>query len=121
MTPDGAEPVGRRHRITALWARHRSRWALPLVIVVIIVIVTAVDHIVGAQRIKQVDQPPPSGLVATQGGSATVDLDQGMAGFNPNTSAGAASATPTVMASATKYRRRPARARRRGGPRRVKG
>jgi peptide/nickel transport system substrate-binding protein len=70
-----------------------------LVIIVIIIIVAAVDHIVGAQRIKQVDQPPPSGLVATQGGSATVDLDQGMAGFNPNTSAGAASATPTVMAS----------------------
>ena len=98
MTVDGAEPVGRRHRITALWARHRSRWTLPLVIIVIIVIVAAVDHI-GADRIRQVDQPPPSGLVATQGGSATVDLDQGMAGFNPNTSAGAASATPTVMAS----------------------
>ena len=98
MTLDGAEPVGRRHRITALWARHRSRWTLPLVIIVIIVIVAAVDHI-GADRIRQVDQPPPSGLVATQGGSATVDLDQGMAGFNPNTSAGAASATPTVMAS----------------------
>ena len=98
MTEDGAEPVGRRHRITALWARHRSRWTLPLVIIVIIIIVAAVDHI-GADRIRQVDQPPPSGLVATHGGSATVDLDQGLAGFNPNTSAGAASATPTVMAS----------------------
>jgi peptide/nickel transport system substrate-binding protein len=71
---------------------------LPLVIIVIIIIVAAVDHI-GADRISQVDRPPPSGLVATQGGSATVDLDQGMAGYNPNTSAGAASATPTVMAS----------------------
>lgn len=98
MTADGAEPVGRRHRITALWARHRSRWTLPLVIIVIIIIVAAVDHI-GADRIRQVDQPPPSGLVATQGGSATVDLNQGLAGFNPNTAAGAASATPTVMAS----------------------
>lgn len=98
MTADGAEPVGRRHRITALWARHRSRWTLPLVIIVIIIIVAAVDHI-GADRISQVDRPPPSGLVATQGGSATVDLEGGLAGFNPNTSAGAASATPTVMAS----------------------
>jgi peptide/nickel transport system substrate-binding protein len=71
---------------------------LPLVIIVIIIIVAAVDHI-GADRISQVDRPPPSGLVATQGGTATVDLDQGLAGFNPNTSAGAASATPTVMAS----------------------
>jgi peptide/nickel transport system substrate-binding protein len=98
VTVDGAEPVGRRHRISALWARHRSRWTLPLVIIVIIVIVAAVDHI-GADRIRQVDQPPPSGLVATPGGSATVYLNQGMVGFNPNTSAGATSATPTVMAS----------------------
>ena len=98
MTADGAEPVGRRHRITIFWARHRSRWTLPLVIIVIIIIVAAVDHI-AAKRISRVDRPPPSGLVSMKGGSTTVALDQGMAGFNPNTAAGAASATPTVMAS----------------------
>ncbi len=98
MTADGAEPVGGRRRKTTWWARHRSRWTLPLVIIVIIVIVAAVDHI-AAKRISQVDRPPPSSLASTPGGSATVDLDQQMAGFNPNTSAGAASATPTVMAS----------------------
>lgn len=84
--------------MTRLWARHRSRWTLPLVIIVIIIIVAAVDHI-AAKRIAQVELPTPSSLVSTHGGSATVDLDQHMAGFNPNTSAGAASATPTVMAS----------------------
>ena len=98
MTPDGAEPVGRRHPMRTLWARHRSRWTLPLVIIVIIIVVAAVDHI-EAKRISQVDRPPPSSLVSVSGGSTTVDLEQGMAGFNPNTSAGAASATPTVMAS----------------------
>ena len=75
-----------------------ARRTLPLVIIVIIIIVAAVDHI-AAKRIAQVELPTPSSLVSTHGGSATVDLDQHMAGFNPNTSAGAASATPTVMAS----------------------
>ncbi|HEX4244089.1 MAG TPA: ABC transporter substrate-binding protein, partial [Acidimicrobiales bacterium] len=98
MTTDGAETVGRRHLFTVFWARHRSRWTLPLVIIVIIIIVAAVDHI-GADRISQVDRPPPSGLVATNGGSATVAFDQPMAGFNPNTAEGAVSGTPTVLAS----------------------
>jgi hypothetical protein len=98
VTTDGAETVGRRHLFTVFWARHRSRWTLPLVIIVIIIIVAAVDHI-GDDRISQVDRPPPSGLVATNGGSATVAFDQPMAGFNPNTAEGAVSGAPTVLAS----------------------
>lgn len=97
MTLDGAGPVGYRHRVTAFWAKHRSRWALPLVIIVVIIIVAAVDRI-EASRIAKVDQPAASPLRSVQGGTATVDLDQPWSGFNPNTTEGAASASATLLA-----------------------
>jgi peptide/nickel transport system substrate-binding protein len=71
---------------------------LPLVIIVVILVVATVDHI-GARRISQVDEPVVSDLVPAPGGSATVVLDRPWSGFNPATPAGAASSTPTLMAS----------------------
>ena len=98
MSPTGAEPVERRPRIASLWREHRARWTLPLVIIVIIGLVAIVDHL-GSHRISQVDQPNTSALVAAGGGQATVELDRPWSGFNPNTPAGAASSTPTLLAS----------------------
>ena len=74
----------------------RSSWTLPLVIILVIVVVAIVDHL-GAHRISEVDQAPAPSLVATSGGSMTVDLDQPWSGFNPNTTAGAASSTPALL------------------------
>jgi peptide/nickel transport system substrate-binding protein len=81
-----------------LWQQHRARWTLPLVLIVIIGLVAIIDHL-GSHRIAQVDQPATPALVAGTGGSATVDLDQAWSGFNPNTPAGAASATPELLTS----------------------
>jgi peptide/nickel transport system substrate-binding protein len=98
VSPSGAEPVARRPRIALLWHRHRARWTLPLVIIVIIGLVAIVDH-VASQRISQVDEQNTSALVAASGGSVVVNLDQPWAGFNPNTPAGANSSTTTLLAS----------------------
>ena len=98
MTDRGAEPVERRPRIAALWREHRARWTLPLVIIVIIAAVAIVDHL-GSHRISQVDAPKTSALVAANGGAATVELDRPWDGFNPNTPAGAASSTPTLLSA----------------------
>jgi peptide/nickel transport system substrate-binding protein len=98
VSPSGGESVERRPRIARLWHEHRARWTLPLVLIVIIGLVAIVDHL-GSRRIDQVDQPTTPALVAGVGGSATVDLDQAWSGFNPNTPAGAASATPELLTS----------------------
>jgi peptide/nickel transport system substrate-binding protein len=95
---DDAEPDRRHNRITSLWRRHRARWALPLVIIVIIGAVAVVDH-VGANRISQVDTPTTPALVAAQGGTAAAELDTRWDGFNPNTPAGADSSTTTLLTS----------------------
>lgn len=95
---DGRAGGGRRRSLGDLWARHRSRWGLPLVIVVVIVVVATIDHL-GAHRISQVDAAPTPPLVAAPGGSATVDLGAPWSGFNPHTPAGAASSTPDLLAS----------------------
>ena len=98
MTDTGAEVVERRPRMASLWRKHRARWTLPLVIIVIIGAVAIVDHL-GSHRISQVDQQTTSALVAATGGATTVSLDRPWAGFNPNTPAGAASSTPTLLTS----------------------
>ena len=98
MTDDGAEPVSRRPLIAQLWHRHSPRWTLPLVIIVIIAAVAVIDH-VDSRRISQVDQQSTSALVAATGGATTVELDQPWSGFNPNTPAGAASSTPTLLSN----------------------
>ena len=96
--PNGAEANGRRPRIALLWREHRARWTLPLVIIVIIGLVAVLDHL-GSHRISQVDNQTTSPLVPATGGAATVNLDRPWAGFNPDTSAGAASSTPTLLTS----------------------
>ncbi len=98
MSQNGAATVERRPRIALFWRKHRARWTLPLVIIVIIGLVAVIDHL-GSHRISQVDVPAPSPLVPTTGGATTVDLERPWAGFNPNTPAGAASSTPTLLTS----------------------
>ena len=98
MSDTGAGAASRRPRIASLWERHRARWTLPLVIIVIIGAVAIIDHL-GSNRISQVDQPTTSQLVAATGGAATVELDQPWSGFNPNTPAGQASSTATLLSS----------------------
>lgn len=90
--------VGRRPRIAVIWREHRARWTLPLVIIVIIGVVAIVDHL-GSHRISQVDAQNTSALVAAPGGGTTVELGRPWSGFNPNTPAGAASSTPTLLSS----------------------
>ena len=98
MTEHGAETVERRPRIAAMWRKHRARWTLPLVIIVIIGVVAIVDHL-DSRRISQVDDQKTSALVPATGGEATVVLDRPWAGFNPNTPAGAASTSATLLSS----------------------
>jgi peptide/nickel transport system substrate-binding protein len=98
VSPSGAEPVARRPRLALLWHRHRARWTLPLVIIVIIGLVATVDHL-ASRRISRVDQPDTPALVGAPGGSAVVNLDQPWSGFNPNTPAGANSSTTTLLTS----------------------
>ena len=98
MTGTGAGSASRRPRIASLWEKHRARWTLPLVIIVIIGAVAIIDHL-DSHRISQVDQQTTSQLVAATGGGATVELDRAWSGFNPNTPAGAASSTPTLLDS----------------------
>jgi peptide/nickel transport system substrate-binding protein len=69
---------------------------LPLVIVAIIAAVAVVDH-VDSRRISQVDQPSTPALVQAMGGTSTVHLGLPWSGFNPNTPAGAASSTPSLL------------------------
>ncbi len=98
MSPTGAGDPGRRPRFASLWREHRARWTLPLVIIFIIGLVAVVDQI-GSGRISQVDAPSTTPLVAATGGATTVELDRPWSGFNPNTPAGAASSTPTLLSS----------------------
>jgi peptide/nickel transport system substrate-binding protein len=98
VSEDGAEAVERRPRIAALWQKHRARWTLPLVIIVIIAAVAIVDHI-DSHRISQVDGQDAPSLIPASGGGTTVVLDQPWDGFNPNTPGGAASTSPTLLAS----------------------
>ncbi len=98
MNRNGAGDAGRRPRMASMRREHRRRWTLPLVIIVIIGLVAIVDHL-GSHRISQVDAQIASPLVTATDGSATVELDQPWSGFNPNTPAGAASSTPTLLAS----------------------
>lgn len=98
MTDDGAEDVERRPRIVQIWREYRARWTLPLVIIVIIGAVAIVDHL-DSHQIRQVDATAKPSLVAASGGSVNVELDQPWDGFNPNTPAGAASSTPTLLSS----------------------
>jgi peptide/nickel transport system substrate-binding protein len=94
----GAGDSGRRPRFASLWRQHRARWTLPLVIIFIIGLVAVVDR-VGSSRISQVDAPSTAPMVAATGGTTTVELDRPWSGFNPNTPAGAASSTPTLLSS----------------------
>ncbi len=96
MTAPGAESVERRPRMSTLWRKHRARWSLPLVIVVIITAVAIVDHI-SNQQISQVDQPSTPALVQAAGGVSLVHLGGPWSGFNPDTPAGAASTTPALL------------------------
>jgi len=98
VTGPGAGSASRRPRIASLWEKHRARWTLPLVIILVIGLVAVVDHL-GSHRISQVDQQSTSQLVNATGGAAAVELDRPWAGFNPNTPAGAASSTPTLLSS----------------------
>jgi ABC-type transport system substrate-binding protein len=98
VTQHGAESVERRPRLESFWRRHRARWTLPLVIIVILGAVAIVDH-VGSHRISEVDQPSTPVMVTGVGGSSSVQFDAPWSGFNPNTPAGAASTTPTLLAS----------------------
>ncbi len=98
MTDTGPEPATTRTRVSSYWREHRKRWTLPLVIIVIIGALAIIDH-VDSQRISQVDAPSPPALVATGGGVITVHLDRAWNGFNPNTPAGAASSSPTILSS----------------------
>jgi len=96
VSDPGAEPVGRRPRMSSLWREHRARWTLPLVIVVIIGAVAVVDHL-ATRQISQVDQPVFPALVQAQGGTSVVHLPGPWSGFNPNTPEGAASSTPSLL------------------------
>ncbi len=98
MSRNGAGDPGRWPRMASMRREHRARWTLPLVIIFIIGLVAIVDHL-GSHRISQVDAQSTSPLVTATGGSATVELDQPWSGFNPNTPAGAASSTPTLLSS----------------------
>jgi peptide/nickel transport system substrate-binding protein len=98
VTAPGDEPVDRPPRIATFWREHRARWSLPLVIIVIIGVVAIIDHL-GSRRISQAVVPRPPALVATAGGTTTVDLDKAWSGFNPWTPAGAASSTPMLLSS----------------------
>jgi len=96
VTGDGSERAVRPRSLAAVWRRHRARWTLPLVIIVIIGAVAALDHL-GSHQIAQVHRHKPTVLVPVVGGSTTVTLDQPWDGFNPNTPWGAASSTPTLL------------------------
>ena len=98
MSRTGAGDSGRRPRFASLWQQHRARWTLPLVIIFIIGLVAVVDR-VGSSRISQVDAPSTAPMVAATGGATTIELDRPWSGFNPNTPAGAASSTPTLLSS----------------------
>ncbi len=84
--------------MSSFWRERRTRWTLPIVIVVIIVGVTIVDHL-GNRQINAVDQPVIPPPVATAGGTSVVHLPGPWDGFNPNTPAGASSSTPTLLTS----------------------
>lgn len=96
MSGPGAGSDERRSRMSSLWRERRARWTLPLVIVVIIAAVAIVDHL-GSRQISQVDQPVIPPQVAAAGGSSIVHLPGPWDGFNPNTPAGAASTTPSLL------------------------
>jgi len=98
VTAPGAGSASRRPHLASLWQKHRARWTLPLVIILIIGAVALVDHL-GSHRISQVDQPATSQLVAATGGSTTVEFDRPWSGFNPNTPGGATSGTPALLSS----------------------
>jgi len=96
VTASGAGSSRRRHGPTG--ATPHSRWTLPLVIVLVIVLVAVVDHI-GEKRFIAVDGLPKPQLVVASGGTVTVDFDQAWSGYNPNTPAGADSSTPALLAA----------------------
>ena len=96
MTGPGAEPVARRPHLPWFRREHRARWTLPVVIVVIIGAVAIVDHL-GSRQISQVDQPVYPALVQATGGTSTVHLGSAWSGFNPNTPAGAASSSASLL------------------------
>jgi peptide/nickel transport system substrate-binding protein len=96
VTTAGSEDSERRPRLATFWGRHRARWSLPLVIILVIGAVALIDHL-GSQRISQVDAVPTPVQVVAHGGTATVDLGTPWSGFNPSTPAGAASSTPTLL------------------------
>jgi len=86
-----------RSRMSSLWRERRARWTLPLVIIVIIAGVAIVDHL-GSRQISQVDEPVIPAQVSATDGSSVVHLPGPWSGFNPNTPAGATSATPSLLA-----------------------
>ncbi len=96
-TPEGGRNVRRTRRLEEAWAAHRSRWALPLVIIAVIMVVVLIDH-VSARRISVVEAPAIPAPVPAPGGSATVVLPQPWDGFNPGDVAGATSSTPSLLA-----------------------
>jgi peptide/nickel transport system substrate-binding protein len=98
VSDHGADAVERRPRIAQLWRQHRARWTLPLVIILIIAVVAIVDHL-DSHRISRVDDQTTSALVPATGGAVTVAFDRPWDGFNPNTPAGAASTTPTLLSA----------------------
>lgn len=98
MNGRGADAVERRPRLAQLWRQHRARWTLPLVIILIIAVVAIVDHL-DSHQISRVDEQNTSVLVPATGGAVTVAFDRRWDGFNPNTPAGAASTTPTLLSA----------------------
>ena len=98
MSASGAGPDERGSRMATLWRERRARWTLPLVIIVIIAGVAVVDHL-GSRQISQVDQPVIPAQVEATGGSSVVHLPGPWSGFNPNTPAGAASTTPSLLSN----------------------
>lgn len=96
MTTSGGSSAEPHRSLSRWWRRHRTRWSLPLVIVAVIVVLAVIDHL-GSHQIRQVDQPAASVLEPAANGTVSVALDRPWEGFNPNTPAGAVSATPTLL------------------------
>ena len=96
MTAPDAGPSEPRLRVSALWRQRRARWTLPLVIVLIIGGVAVIDHL-SSRQISQVDQPVIPPPVPASGGTSVVHLPGPWSGYNPNTPAGAASTTPSLL------------------------
>jgi peptide/nickel transport system substrate-binding protein len=98
VSTPGAGSDERRSRMSSLWRERRARWTLPLVIIVIIAGVAIVDHL-GSRQFSQVDQPVIPAQIEAAGGASVVHVPGPWSGFNPNTPAGARSATSSLLSA----------------------